>query len=608
MAGIPECSARGRYNSRVRALLRVWALVVVSGGVAWAQTPLPGVDERVVVTGTAAPAPAGSVGRTLAVVTAEDLARLPVASVADALRLLPGVWVRHRGPFGSQTDISIRGASFGQTLVLVDGVRLNDPQTGHHNGDLPVALEDIARIELLAGAGSSLHGADAVGGVINIITRRGAMAPTARLAVGEHGLVQGGAGWRPAELGVLAGLSASVDRSSGFAPARDFVHQQARVDLQVGRRTTVALAHVDKDFGAAGFYGPAPSREWTTQTLLSARDARDVRPGWSVTTDAWYRTHGDEFLYDPRVLGSRPNQHRTHVVGGGVRLGGRLSPSLRLTSGVEGTADWLRSSALGDREESRLSGFAELEARAGRLLLYPSVRLDHYSAFGSAWSPSLAAALQVRPRVKWRASVGRAFRVPTFTERYYTDPNHLANAALDPERGWTADTGIDTYLGGTWVGTVTGFVRRERDVIDWVRPDATQRWRTDNIRNVRSHGLETFVRGQHGPVALGAHYAYTRVETDRLAGLSKYVDDYAPHGIGADAGVQWPWELQTGVRVEHRRPSGREAWTTVDLRVARPIRRVTAFVEVANLGDVSYEEIRGVAMPGRWARAGISVR
>ena len=582
-------------------------LSVAGGTRAGAQPPVPTVDERVVVTGTAAPATAGAVGRTLAVVTADDLQGLPVASVTDALRLLPGVWVRQRGPFGSQTDISIRGASFGQTLVLVDGVRVNDPQTGHHNGDLPVALEDIARIELLAGAGSSLHGADAVGGVINIITKQAASAPTARVAVGEHELVQSGAAWRPASLGVLTGLSASVDRSSGFAPARDFVHQQVRMDLRFGA-TTVAVAHLDKDFGAAGFYGPAPSHEWTTQTLVSARNQHALRPDWSLTSDAWYRTHGDEFLYDPRVLGAQPNQHRTHVVGGGVRLGGRLTTALRLTTGVEATADWLRSSALGDREEGRVSGFAELEARLGRLLLYPSARIDSYTTFGSAFSPSLAMALPVRPRVKWRASVGRAFRVPTFTERFYTDPNHRANDALRPEQGWTADTGIDTYLGGTWVGTVTGFVRRERDVIDWVRPDATVRWRTENIRDVNSHGVETFVRGQHGPISLGAQYTYTRVETDRLVGLSKYVDDYAPHGAGADLAVQWPWALATGVRVEHRRPYGRASWTTVDIRLARPIRRFTPFIEVANLGDVRYEEIRGVAMPGRWARAGFSVR
>lgn len=582
------------------------ALCAVGTAGARGQT-LPAVDERLVVTGTAAPATAASVGRTLAVLTADDLLHLPVASVADALRLLPGVWVRQRGPFGSQTDFSVRGAAFGQTLVLVDGVRLNDPQTGHHNGDLPVALEDIARIELLAGAGSSLHGADAVGGVINIITKRDAAAPTARLASGQYGLVQAGAAWRPASLGLLRGLSASVDRSNGFAPAREFVHQQVRADFQAGA-TTLALSHLDKDFGAAGFYGPAPSQEWTTQTLVSARHLRQVRPQWALTTDGWYRTHGDEFLYDPRVATAQPNRHRTHVAGGGVRLAGRLAPSMRLTAGAEGTLDWLRSASLGNRHESRLSGFAELEARAGRLLLYPSMRLDSYSTFGTAWSPSLAAALPLRPRLKWRASLGRAFRVPTFTERFYTDPSHRANADLRAERGWTGDTGLDAYLGGTWVGSVSGFVRRERDVIDWVRPDATQRWRTENIRDVRSHGLELSLRGTRGPVSLGGAYSYVRVETDRLTGLSKYVDDHAPHGLGGDLAVRWPGQVQTGIRLEHRRPFGRSSWTTVDVRVARAFRRVTPFVEVSNLGDARYQEIRGVAMPGRWARVGVAVR
>jgi len=585
-------------------------LVVVSATgvtVAVAQPTLPTVAERVVVTGTAAPATAGAVGRALSVVTAEDLARLPVASVTDALRLLPGVWVRQRGPFGSQADISVRGASFGQTLVLVDGVRVNDPQTGHHNGDLPVALEDIDRIELLAGAGSSLHGADAVGGVINIITRRAAASPSARLTAGQYGLVQGGVAWRPAGAGVLTGLSASVDRSSGFAPARDFVHQQVRMDMRLGA-TSVAVSHLDKDFGAAGFYGPAPSREWTTQTLATARHQRRLDPAWTLTSDAWYRTHGDEFVYDPRVPGAQANRHRTHVVGGGVRIGGRPTTSTRLTAGLEATGDWLRSSALGDRDERRVSAFAELEARVGRLLLYPSARVDSYTTFGSAFSPSLAMALPLQSRLKWRASVGRAFRVPTFTERFYRDPNHLATAALAPERGWTADTGVDAYLGGTWVGAVTGFVRRERDVIDWVRPDSSVRWQTENIRDVGSHGVEVSVRGRRGPVSVGAQYAWTRVGTDRVVGLSKYVDDYAPHGAGGDLALQLPWRLSSGLRLEHRRPLGRAGWTTAEFRLARPIRRVTAFVEVANLGDVQYQEIRGVAMPGRWARAGLSVR
>jgi len=592
----------------VRALLRLLAVsATLAATSSLAQSPVPPVDERVVVTGTATPVVAGAVGRTLSVITAEDLQQLPVASVADALRLLPGVWVRERGPFGSQADISIRGAGFGQTLVLIDGVRLNDPQSGHHNGDIPVALEDVARIELVAGAGSSLHGADAVGGVINIVTRQGAVGPTGRVAAGAHGLVQAATAWRPDRRRVLSGLSASIDRSSGFAPARDFIHQQARVALTLGD-TALAVSHLDKDFGAAGFYGPAPSHEWTTQTMVTARRSQPLRAQGTLSTDAWFRSHGDRFLYDPRVATAQANGHRTHVAGGTVKVAARLRPGVRLTAGAEGTMEWLRSASLGDRDESRVSGMAELEATVGRLSVYPSVRLDRYSAFGVAWSPSLAAALPIRPRLKWRSSVGRSFRVPTFTERYYVDPNHQATAALAPEHGWTADTGLDAYLGATWVVSATAFLRRERDVIDWVRPTAAERWRTANIRRVRSRGAELAVRGQYGPVSTGVHAAWTRVETNRLDGLSKYVDDYAPFGLGADLGVRWPGGWQTGVRLEHRRPADRPSYGTIDLRVARPVRRVLAFADVSNLGDVGYEEIRGVPMPGRWARLGLSIR
>src|SRR5690606_33694529 len=175
---------------RTAALVALLALVcTLSAGPARAQPPA--IDEQIVVTGSVAPATLGAVGRSVTVITADDLRGLPIRSVTDALRLVPGLWVRERGPFGSQTDFSLRGAGFGQALVLVDGVRLNDVQSGHHNGDLPLTLDDVERIEVLGGAGASLYGADAVGGIIHIVTRQGAaVAPSARVAAGQHGLVQ----------------------------------------------------------------------------------------------------------------------------------------------------------------------------------------------------------------------------------------------------------------------------------------------------------------------------------------------------------------------------------------------------------------------------------
>jgi outer membrane cobalamin receptor len=583
----------------------LWSLLSSSAPATAGQTP--SVQEQVVVTGAVAPATVGAVGRTVTVLTADDLRGLPIRSVADALRLVPGLWVRARGPFGSQTDFSMRGAGFGQMLVLVDGVRLNDVQSGHHNGDLPLQVEDIERIEVLGGAGASLFGADAVGGTIHIITRRGGAASTAQIAVGQYGLAQVQGVWRPISDGRIRSLSGSFERSDGFAPVRDFQHGQVRLVAQVGA-TTVTAAHLDKDFGAAGYYGPAPSREWTAQTLVTADGLHHVRATTRVQHTAWYRSHGDRFVYNSRDPGAVPNRHRTHSVGGTLRVYERLSDALQLSAGGEGAVDVIRSSALGDRQESRGSAFVEVEAVAGPVRLYPGVRVDGYSTFGTAWSPSVAASWQAAPAVKLRAAGGRAFRVPTFTERYYSDPVHLASADLRAERGWTAETGLDWYPAAQWTASLTGFMRREDNVIDWVRASSAERWQTRNIRDVRARGLEAGVRGRVGRLALGTQYAWTDVETEPLAGLSKYVSDYARHGWSGDVAVPVGQRATASLRVEHRRPVLRDGYTLVDVRAQRTWGRLTVFGEASNLFDARYQEITAVDMPGRWVRTGVEWR
>src|SRR6188768_4523450 len=153
-------------------------------------TPAHAQDFRqtVVVTAAARPVELGSVTRTMTVITRQQIEALPVHSIADVLRLASSIDVRARGERGVQTDFSARGAGFGQMLVLVDGVRINDTQSGHHNGDIPVPLQSVERIEVLYGPGSSLFGADAFGGTVNVITRRGAEPPSLVVQGGSFGL------------------------------------------------------------------------------------------------------------------------------------------------------------------------------------------------------------------------------------------------------------------------------------------------------------------------------------------------------------------------------------------------------------------------------------
>jgi len=200
--------------------------------------------------------------------TREDLERLGILSVIDALRLVAGLDAKARGPRDVQTDFSIRGATFGQNLILLDGVRLNDSQSGHHNGEIPTSLEGIDRIEVVYGAGSATYGADALGGTINVISRRGSYAGL-QTEFGQFGYaaVEGSVSGRV--LPANWSLTGWGSRSSGFTTDRDFAQGGAALRGSPARGLIVDVRHQRRAFGANGFYGVSPSKEWTDLTLVA---------------------------------------------------------------------------------------------------------------------------------------------------------------------------------------------------------------------------------------------------------------------------------------------------------------------------------------------------
>jgi iron complex outermembrane receptor protein len=580
----------------VAALVVLWAVVPAA-----AQGPF---RQDVVVTAATTPVPFGSVTRPLTVITREQIAQLPVRSVADVLRLTASVDVRARGERGVQTDFAVRGANFGQMLVLVDGVRVNDAQSGHHNGDIPVALDSVERIEVLHGPGSSLFGADAFGGTVNVITRRDTEGVSGALEGGSFGLVAGRAHVGVSRPGLQQTLAASVDRSSGFTFERGYVVAGANSRTTIGERSVISAGYLWKDFGANGFYGNAPSHEWTNQTLVGLDHRFGSLGGWQLGGNASYRTHGDHFLFDVRRPGVAENRHRTHAVIGTIRASRAAANGNSFTVGAETGADWIRSTNLGDHDTQRVSTFAEWRQAVGaRTQVDASVRVDRYTEFGSSLSPSLGVGWWPAAVVRLRASAGRAFRVPTFTERYYFDPAHLARAEVGAETAWAGDAGADLFLSNGWALSATMFGRMEEDVIDWLRATTAERWRTYNIRDVESVGVElaatrTFAGGTF------VQFAYTGLDVQAagVTQLSKYVLDYAPHALSVAAIVPLPLELRAAPRLEFKRrtrSTGTSEYALLDLRVSRRFGNYEVRVEGTNLGDATYQEVLGVAMPGR---------
>ena len=568
------------------------------------------IEEKVVVTANAYPVPFENLSRAVTVFTREEIDKLPAHSVTDIIAQAASVDVRSRSSFGMQADFSVRGSAFSQVLVLVDGMRINDSQTAHHNSDLPVQLQDVERVEVLLGPGSSIYGADAFGGIVNIITRHQEEHAQASISAGQDGFVEGSFSAGLGEGKIKQSVSVSANRSSGFQYDRDFQSVTASSRTSFGEKASLNVSHANKEFGANGFYGPSPSKEWTNQTLVAFERRFDGASGPDAVFQAYYRTHGDRFIYDIRSPELFESSHRTHaaVASGKVRY--KATDAGLLTLGGEVGGDWISSNTLGHHSFARTSLFGELQWMLGKkAAVYPGLRFDYYSNFGVSANPSLSGSWWILPRIRLRSSVGRAFRIPTFTELYYRDPNHEANSSLEPESAWSTEVGMDFVPAKDWLGTFTLFSRQEKNVIDWIRYSTTEKWRTANIRELHTVGAEIGLEHSLGSRArIAARYSRISIDPGQIDYTSKYVLDYARDSWSASAffPMRFAFEYKQTASYK-RRADGRSYWV-LDGRLERHFHKFTAAFDLTNMLNSEYQEVLGVDMPGRWFALTIRTR
>jgi iron complex outermembrane receptor protein len=571
-----------------------------------AQADSPTVAETVIVTASIAPESPDQVARTVHVLTRQDLDLLGLRSIIDALRLTPEVDPRARGPMDVQTDFSIRGSTFGQNLVLVDGVRVNDTQSGHHDGEIPMAAIGIDRIEVLSGGDSAVYGADALGGAINVISRSDPHAD-ALFEGGQFGFVRGEAS--ASGLGLPTNWAATGwgSHSSGFTDDRQFTIGGGALRGSPRPGLIVDVRHQRRAFGAAGFYGNAPSQEWTDQTLGSVTWTQ-TNGAWVTTVRGAFRNHGDHFIFTIDNPSLSESRHRTNSADVTASVERETASGAHLTFGTVAGGDWIRSTNLGDRNYGRASAYAEaIVPVAPKTTVQAGLRVDDYSTFGASWNPSAAISTWVSPHVKLRASAAHAFRVPTFTELYYHDPATLGTPTLAPEHGWTVDGGADV-VAGPWTVGVSPFVRWDRDVIDFVKAQPADLFTATNVRDVTSKGAEADLQRRWRQAVFRVYYAGLSVDAPSLTLISRYVLEYARHSSGGSIATPIGHGVNLAVNVDHRHRLDGQSYDLVSAKIGKTFSRGEIYLSGSNLLNDTYHEIAGVAMPGRWLMLGVAIR
>lgn len=569
---------------------------------------IPEHSDTVIVTGVYEPAPLDESNRAVSVIELDPDRKTLSNTLFDYLRIDTSLDVRARAPNGLSSDLAIRGADFDQTLVLLDGIRMNDSQTGHFNLDIPLPPDAFSRVEILKGAGSAIYGTDAVGGVVNLITKPPESSELSlRAGIGNFGVNQQTASLTTVWQNLTERLMFSRDFSTGFEDDRDYRNLSfgSSTHLLTGLGATdVTLAYNDRPYGANQFYGPYNAWERTRSWFAALRQSL----GKNTEASFSYRRHADLFVLfrdNPDVY---TNHHWTQNYEAALRRHNALGLNTTISYGGEAYRDEIDSNNLGYHHRNRGSAYVALETRALKRYSFTlGAREEIYGGGARQFNPTASAGIWLSQHWKLRASASRAFRLPSYTDLYYSDPFNFGSPYLKPESAWSYDGAAEWSDGGRIRGSIGVFYRRLHNGIDFVRSSVNDPWVASNLDRINFTGAEASLTVKTGRAQLiGLNYTALHGAQDALNGLqSKYTFSY-PSSNGS---VSWEGSLRGGflarTRVGVLQRFEQAPYTLWDVYLADRRGRLTPFVQLTNLIDTSYQEILGVDMPGRAAIVGV---
>lgn len=564
--------------------------------------------------------PVSEVSRQVAIIGREQIASLPVHSLPELLQYMAGVDVRQRGVHGVQADVAIRGGTFDQTLILLNGIKLIDPQTGHHLINVPVPLEAIERIEILKGPAARVFGQNAFAGAINIVTKTpDTSGIEATIEGGRHETFGGSLSTTHKGKRLTQFFSVGKRHSDGYRHNTDYDisnwFYQNSFALGKGQVSAI-LGHTERTFGANGFYA---SPDYTEQyeevkTTLAALQWSQQRGALrSKYRLSWRRNH-DEYIFVRENPSLYHNQHTSHTLTAEAHFSYRNA--LGTTGlGAEVGQMWLQSNNLGNHDRLSLAVFAEhrFEMASGMLDLTPGFALVHYPDYGNRFFPGLDVGLAVADHWRLFANAGYTWRIPTFTDLYYEDPVNEGNPNLKPEEAFTWELGArwqlpGILLQGSW------FQRRGKDLIDWVRTADTLRWKPVNYQSLNSSGMDLNATlffpalASKWRVLERLQIGYTWIDADlQQSGdlLSRYTLEHLRHQVTATLVYQPTQKLRHTLHGRYADRVSLPNYTVVDTQISYRFSNLEILVSLNNIFDNDYRESNLVPMPGRWWMLGL---
>jgi len=564
---------------------------------------------EIVVTASKTNTPLIKLSRSVEVFTAEKIKQLSVTSLPELLSLSLGVDVKQRGVSDIQSDISIRGGSFEQTLILINGIKISDPQTGHHNMNIPVNLTDIERIEVLKGPGSSIHGPNALSGVINIITKNNSSnSLSALLSYGSFGTYNLNAN-TSLNFDILQNnFSISKSHSNGYIHNTNYDNININYSPQLVFKNSVInifAGYQDKKFGANGFYSDKyPNQYEETKTTLLTVNSDYYINNFTFSPKLSFRNHKDMYLLDYLRPEFYKNNHETDSYN--LQFESTYKSFLGYFGvGAEYGIDKINSTNLGNHDRKKYGISFEQKSELFNIVnLSLGGYLYKYDTYGWKFVPAFDLGIKLSDNLRFIANYGKSFRLPTFTELYYSSPAQKGNPFLQPEEAWSIETGLKQS--GRFISSnISVYFRKGTNLIDWSKKEATDKWTANNIAKLKTTGVELNLNLETNKIfpnifIKSVFFGYSFIETDagQIDYISRYVLDHLKNQFLLNITNSLPFDINNTISMRYEQRINSAGYFICDTKFSKKLGYFDLGISVNNIFDKYYTDFINIPLPG----------
>ena len=567
-------------------------------------------------------------------ISKEEIQNSTATNVSELLQQIAGIDVRRRGVEGMQADLYIRGGSFDQTLLLIDGIKVEDPQTGHHTMNMTLPLEVIEKIEITKGSAARIYGQNAFTGAINIITRKDVENNI------SLGLTAGSFTQKRAALTVQRKLENSDllvnynrKESEGYRYNTDFKNDEffIKSNFKIKDQKISAIgAFNERKFGANGFYASpeAIDQYEETQASIIGLSTTLKKDDLIIKPKLYWKRNQDMYVYlrqDPSVY---RNMHISNKVGAEINM--VLNNQLGILGlGIDISNTTLSSNNLGQRDRKMLHIFAEQQMKFfdDKLDLTPGLTITYFSDLANStdpdsvetsdgWTniphiyPGIDLGYSFSEKFKLYSNFGYTFRIPTYTDLFYSSPTTEGNEFLVYEKALTSELGIK-YEKENFNLTFSAYNRAASDVIDYVKNEESEPWQANNIRDINTLGFELNMGYKFYLGSFNTHQikiGFSNINDDLKEtefNFSRYALNSLKNQITSTYSFELFNKISSTIAFKNSERLNEEKYTVVDFKTSYKHDKFTLSIILNNILDTEYTETNLVPMPGFNSLVGI---